>query len=97
MQKIKRFSTLESRIKMLVLFTAIVYTIFLLINQQIAISRIKNEIEKYANRIESISNENESFKENIARLNDLEHIEAIARKKLGLVRENEIVYIFSRD
>ena len=96
MEKVKKFSTLSSKIKKLIFFAAIVYTIFVLVNQQITLSKINNEIENYSNKIEAISNENDGFKENIHRLHDLEYIESIARRQLGLIRENEKVYIFSK-
>lgn len=96
MDKVKKFSTLSSKIKKIILYSAIIYTIFILVNQQITLSKINEEIENYASKIEAISNDNATYKEKIDRLHDLEYIESIARKELGLIRENEKVYIFSR-
>lgn len=94
--KVKKFSTLDSKIKKAVFYIAILYTIFIVVRQQITLSKINQEVETFNRKIEQINSENLEYQKTIERLYDLEYIESIARKELGLIRANEKVYIFSK-
>ncbi len=54
---------------------------------------LENEIETLTEKIEKTEAENEQLKDELDNLNDLEYIEKIARKKLGLVKPGEVLLI----
>lgn len=64
----------------------------------IHLHRMEKERNKYEEKIRQLEKENAQLLEEIDRLhNDKEYIESIARKELGLVREDEIIYRFDKD
>ncbi|SET24305.1 FtsB family cell division protein [Anaerobranca gottschalkii] len=93
---VKVFFTYGSRTRRIVLYIAIIYTLITLVKQQITLSKIQHEIENYNIKIQNLEEENHEYRRAIERLHDLEYIEYLARKELGLVRKGERVYIFSK-
>jgi cell division protein FtsB len=93
--KVKKFKTYGSKIRQIVLYIAITYTLIVLAKQQLTLNQIQREIENYNIKIQGVEEENRQYLREIERLYDLEYIENLARKELGLVRKNERVYIFS--
>ena len=60
--------------------------------------RMEKERQAYAERIRILEEENQKLLEQINRLrSDEEYIEEEARKELGLLRENEVIYRFGGD
>ena len=60
--------------------------------------RMEKERQAYLERIRILEEENQNLLEQINRLrSDEEYIESEARKELGLLRENEVIYRFDRD
>jgi cell division protein FtsB len=54
--------------------------------------------QAYIERIRKVENENQAIIEEIQRLNtDAAYLESVARKELGLVKEDEILYRFCRE
>ena len=59
--------------------------------------RMEKERQAYLEKIRKLEEANNELLEEINKLrNDKEYIEEVARKELGLVRENEVIYRFSR-
>ncbi len=59
--------------------------------------RMEKNRQAYLERIRRVEKENHALIEEIRRLNtDTAYLESVARKELGLVKENEILYRFSR-
>ena len=59
--------------------------------------RMEKNRKACIDRIRKIEKENQDLIEEIRRLNtDTAYLESVARKELGLVKENEILYRFSR-
>ncbi len=59
--------------------------------------RIDNEREARLERIKKLDQENKELLEEIERVRkDKEYVESLARRELGLVKEGEILYRFSR-
>jgi cell division protein FtsB len=59
--------------------------------------RMEKKRQTYIERIRKIENENQAIIEEIRRLNtDTAYLESVARKELGLVKEDEILYRFSK-
>lgn len=94
--KVMEFNSYGSKIRRTVLYIAIIYTLITLVKQQITLSKIQNDIENYNIKIQALEEENHEYRRAIERLHDLEYIEYLARKELGLVRKGERVYIFSK-
>ena len=60
--------------------------------------RMDKERQEYQEKIRQLEEENNKLLEEIDRLhNDKEYIESIARKELGLVKEDEIIYRFDKE
>ena len=59
--------------------------------------RMEKNRQAYLERIREVEKENQALIEEIRRLNtDTAYLESVARKELGLVKEDEILYRFSR-
>jgi cell division protein FtsB len=62
----------------------------------IRLYRMEMERQSYVERIQRLSEENQAMIEEINRLRtDMRYVEAVARKDLGLVKKNELIYRFS--
>lgn len=60
--------------------------------------RMEKERQEYIDRIKKLKVANKKLMDEIDRLrNDREYIETIAKKELGLVRENEVIIKFGKD
>ncbi len=60
--------------------------------------RLQKELEEIKGRNRKIEEENRKLREEVKRLqSDKRYIEEIARKELGLVKEDEIIYQFDVD
>jgi len=60
--------------------------------------RMEKERQAYLDRIRLLENENEELLEQIKQLRtDKEYIESVARRELGLVKDNEIIFRFSKE
>ena len=60
--------------------------------------RKEKDRQAYLERIRKVEKENRALIEEIERLNtDEPYLESVARKRLGLVKEDEILYRFSRE
>ncbi len=60
--------------------------------------RMERERLEYVERIENLEAANRELMDQIRRLSeDDDYIESVARKELGMVRENEVIYRFSEE
>ena len=60
--------------------------------------RMEKERQAYAEKIRALEKANDELLEQVNRLqNDGDYIERLARKELGLVKQNEVIYRFSRE
>lgn len=85
----------KNMIVMLVGGLVIIYFVYTLITQQIAINKKNQELENLQTQIAEANEESDKLKTEIENLSDPEYIEKIAREKLGLVRPNERVFVDS--
>ena len=76
---------------LVVLFT--VYFVYVMIWQQIAITKKNREIQELEEQVQTAANQTEALKAELENLNDPAYLEKIAREKLGLVRPNERVFV----
>lgn len=70
-----------------------VYFIYIMIWQQITITRKNREIDALSEKIETANAQTEKLEAELENLNDPEYLEKIAREKLGLIRPNERVFV----
>lgn len=60
--------------------------------------RMGKERQSYTNKIHRLEDANRELMEEIRKLqNDQEYIEAMARKELGMIKENEVIFRFRRN
>ncbi len=60
--------------------------------------RMEKERQAHMEKIRSLEKENQALLEEIERLRtDNKYLESVARTELGLVKDNEILYRFSRE
>lgn len=58
--------------------------------------RMEQERQTYVERINQLEKNNQQLLEEINRLrNDQDYIESVARRELGLIKDNEILYRFN--
>lgn len=76
---------------LVVLFT--VYFVYVMIWQQIAITKKNREIQELEEQVQAAASQTEALKAELENLNDPAYLEKIAREKLGLVRPNERVFV----
>lgn len=69
------------------------YFIYVMIWQQVMISRKNKEINALEEQIAAAEQQSEKLEQEIENLNDPEYLERLAREKLGLVRPNERVFM----
>jgi len=57
--------------------------------------RVEDERQAYIEKINKLTEENQALFEEIRRLRtDPKHVEMVARRELGLVKKNEVIYRF---
>lgn len=60
--------------------------------------RMEKERRAYLEKIQKLEDDNRKLMEQIKRLqHDKEYIESMARKELGLIKDNEIIFRFGKD
>lgn len=69
------------------------YVGYVLLNQQLMISRIKNDISKYAQQNQKVQESNAYLKDQIEFAKTEEYKEKVARERIGLIKPGETVYI----
>lgn len=81
------------RPKKLFMIVFIVYAGITIINQQFAISTLRETEQAEVSKIESVKKDNDKLAEMINNATSVEYIEKMAREQLGLVKSGEKVYI----
>ncbi|MBR5152587.1 MAG: septum formation initiator family protein [Clostridia bacterium] len=69
------------------------YFVYIIIWQQISLTRKGNQIDELQAEIEQATAQTEKLEQELENLNDPAYLEKIAREKLGLVRPNERVFV----
>lgn len=75
------------------LLFACVYVAYILITQQIALSKTKSISADYKDKIQEAQLEQKQLQDELDKTGTDEYLERMAREKLGLVKANERVYI----
>lgn len=77
----------------LVVLCFVINFVYIMITQQIVLSRKGNEIAELEEKIKVATQKTESLEKELENLNDPEYLEKIARERLGMVRPNERVFV----
>jgi len=81
------------KVKNLFMVVFMIYAIFTIVNQQFAISELREAEQAAVSKIESVKKDNDKLVEMINNATSIEYIEKMAREQLGLVKSGERVYI----
>lgn len=73
------------------------YIGYILVSQQIAINRVNNDIQKYAEQNKKVEDSNSYLKDQIQFAQTDEFKEKIAREKIGLIMPGETMYIINEE
>ena len=88
------------KVSLLTLFVVGLIVVWLAFGERgfIHLYRMEKERQAYLEKIRKLEEANKELLDQIGRLRkDKEYIEAVARKELGLVKENELIYKFSKE
>ncbi len=91
-KKKRRLNTRRFLTVLIVAFFSI-YFVYIMIWQQITISRKDNEIKALEEQITAATQQTEKLQQELDNLNDPEYLEKIAREKLNLVLPNERIFV----
>lgn len=87
----------KSKIKIIILIIFSVNIVYIFINQQLTMSRIKKDINNKQENVNKISSENRRLQDEIKLTKTDKYTEKLARERLGLVKEGEIPVIDSSE
>ncbi len=94
------FKPYKRHIKIIGIIIASLYFVYALVFGNLGLLRylsMRMEYKEMQARIQHLKGENQKMREAIRALRtDPEYIEALAREKLGLVKEGEIIYRFDK-
>lgn len=84
---------LASRLFKLLIIFMLIFTAYRFYLNQREINRLEEEIEQLIVEVNLAEEKQAQLQEEIEHINDLEYIERIARKELGLVKPGELLII----
>ena len=72
------------------------YFSYMMVSQHFYLNSVNRDYDAAQQRLQSAQQENDALQEEKAQLNDPAYIEKIAREELGMTRQGEMPYIYSR-
>ncbi len=84
---------LASRLFKVLIIFILIFTVYRFYLNQREINRLEREIEQLIAEVNLAEEKQAQLQEEIEHINDLEYIERIARKELGLVKPGELLII----
>lgn len=79
-----------------ILVGVVLYSGYILINQQLMLDSIAADTEDAQAKLEIVQAENDALIKEKENLNNPEYIEKIARDELGMTRQGEMPYIYTK-
>ena len=70
----------------------LLYFVSLLVSQQVYLNQISREQDTADKRLQTAMEINQNLRRERDELNDLDHIERVAREELGMTKEGELPY-----
>ena len=90
--KSKRRKTRKA-IFIIAVFTFLVYFSYNFLCTKKTISSMENELNELKIEIDELSNENEELSNFKDEVDNIEYVEKVAREKLGMIKEDEKIFI----
>ena len=81
---------------MFILIAVMLYSICKIVDQQQALNNLDDDLSQAQARYEAAKKENEELLKEQQNLGDPDYVERLARKDLGMTRQGELPYIYSR-
>ena len=81
---------------MFILIAVMLYSICKIVDQQQALNNLDDDLSQAQARYEAAKKENEELLKEQQNLGDPDHVERLAREDLGMTRQGELPYIYSR-
>ena len=72
------------------------YFSYMMVSQHFYLNSVNQDYDAAQQRLQSAQQENDALQQEKAQLNDPAYIEKIAREELGMTRQGEMPYIYSR-
>ena len=72
------------------------YFSYMMVSQHFYLNSVNQDYDAAQQRLQSAQQENDALQQEKAQLNDPAYIEKIARDELGMTRQGEMPYIYSR-
>ena len=72
------------------------YFSYMMVSQHVYLNSVNHDYVAAQQRLQSAQQENDALQQEKAQLNDPAYIEKIAREELGMTRQGEMPYIYSR-
>lgn len=72
------------------------YFSYMMVSQHFYLNSVNRDYDAAQQRLRSAQQENDALQQEKAQLNDPAYIEKIAREELGMTRQGEMPYIYSR-
>ena len=72
------------------------YFSYMMVSQHFYLNSVNQDYDAAQQRLRSAQQENDALQQEKAQLNDPAYIEKIAREELGMTRQGEMPYIYSR-
>ena len=72
------------------------YFSYMMVSQHFYLNSVNQDYDAAQHRLQSAQQENDALQQEKAQLNDPAYIEKIAREELGMTRQGEMPYIYSR-
>lgn len=83
----------RNRIAILFLSCLLVYLSITIVNQETKLRDLKNEGEQLQKTVDELKEEVSKMEKKVEESASLEFVEKVAREKLKMVKQNEIIYI----
>ena len=81
---------------MFILIAVMLYSICKIVDQQQALNNLDDDLSQAQARYEAAKKENEELLKEQQNLGDPDYVEILAREDLGMTRQGELPYIYSR-
>ena len=72
------------------------YFSYMMVSQHFYLNSVNQDYDAAQQRLQAAQQENDALQQEKAQLNDPAYIEKIAREELGMTRQGEMPYIYSR-
>lgn len=87
----------RNRIAIVFLGCLLIYSSITIVNQEIKLRDLRDEEKQLQKKVGELQNKVSEMEKKVEESTSLEFIEKIAREKLKMVKQNEIIYIIQKE